>query len=157
MSKKSKSTLFIHPKLKPPRAFLPTLGGIKRTRGFWFWMSEKGTFWFLDAAISYPRVYFIRLGLTNSFIFHHLIVLKCDYAFKFIYITITQPNYKKNTFKNGQKWPKMAKNGQKWPKWPKMAKNGQKWTQKALKFLNNTFVIVMTSHNCFMLVPTTNI
>ena len=40
----SKSTLFIHPKLKPPRAFLPTLGGIKRTQGFWFWMSKKGTF-----------------------------------------------------------------------------------------------------------------
>ena len=48
----------------------------------------------------------------------------------------------------------MVKNGQ---KWPKMAKNGQKWPQKALKFLNNTFVIVMTSHNCFMLIPTTNI
>ena len=81
-----------HPKLKLPHVFFPHLVGSNSRGGFDFGCLKSVLFDFFDAAISYPRVYFIRLGLTNSFIFHHLIVLKCDYTFKFIYITITQPN-----------------------------------------------------------------
>ena len=94
-----KSTLFRHPKSKSPRAFVPILVGNKRTRGFWIWMSKKGTFHFLlHCTIFANGVKF------HTLLFHKLLIppyynwnpISVIHILKAYYLNFSVVKFKKN-------------------------------------------------------------